>query len=200
MIYCLSCGKEIPSDSKFCTFCGTPTPTVDPKQPNLATASTNKPIDVSRTETSRKTINEFYKDAGFWGGLLVLAGFFLPFFSNNSASIFDAVQAEAPADKIVLLWLIFPISGLFMLLHSLRIMQGILAIFFSFLAVIALIYWGYIMLSESYKYFGTADMMTIIKTVGIGLWATVLGTILLLFHNRHTRVEVHKTKIIDRNL
>ena len=56
------------------------------------------------------------------------------------------------------------------------------------------------MLSESYKYFGTADMMTIIKTVGIGLWATVLGTILLLFHNRHTRVEVHKTKIIDRNL
>jgi len=200
MIYCLSCGKEIPSDSKFCTFCGTPTPTVDPKQPNLATASTNKPIDVSRTETSRKTINEFYKDAGFWGGLLVLAGFFLPFFSNNSASIFDAVQAEAPADKIVLLWLIFPISGLFMLLHSLRIMQGILAIFFSFLALIALIYWGYIMLSESYKYFGTADMMTIIKTVGIGLWATVLGTILLLFHNRHTRVEVHKTKIIDRNL
>jgi len=200
MIYCLSCGKEIPSDSKFCTFCGAPTPTVDPKQPNLATASTNRPVDVSRTETSRKTINEFYKDSGFWGGLLVLAGFFLPFFSNNSASIFDAVQAEAPADKIVLLWLIFPVSGLFMLLHSLRIMQGILAIFFSFLALIALIYWGYIMLSESYKYFGTADMMTIIKTVGIGLWATVLGTILLLFHNRHTRVEVHKTKIIDRNL
>jgi uncharacterized membrane protein YvbJ len=53
MIYCLSCGKEIPSDSKFCTFCGAPTPTVDPKQPNIATASKQKPVDVSKTETSR---------------------------------------------------------------------------------------------------------------------------------------------------
>ena len=78
MIYCLSCGKSIPDDSKFCTFCGTPTPVVDPKQPNLATASTNKPIDVSRTQTVRKTSNEFYKDPGFWGGILVIAGFFLP--------------------------------------------------------------------------------------------------------------------------
>lgn len=200
MIYCLSCGKAIPDDSKFCTFCGTPTPVVDPKRPNVATTSSTKPVDVSQTQTSRKTINEFYKDPGFWGGLLVIAGFFLPFFSNNSASIYEAVQAEASADKIVLLWLIFPVAGLFMLLHSLRVMPGILAIFFSFLAVIALIYWGYEMLSESTKYFGSADTMTIIKTVGIGLWATVLGTILLVFHRRHTRVEVHRTKIIDRNL
>lgn len=200
MIYCLSCGKGIPDDSKFCTFCGAPAPVVDPKQPNLAKASSNKPLDVSRTETSRKTINEFYKDAGFWGGILVLAGFFLPFFSNNSASIFDAVQAEESTDKIVLLWLIFPVAGLFMLLHSLRAMSGIIAIFFSFLAIIALIYWGYVMLSDGTKYFGSADVFTIIKTIGIGLWATALGTILLLFHKRHTKVEVHKTKIIDRNL
>ena len=200
MIYCLSCGKAIPDDSKFCTFCGAPAPVVDPKQPNLATASTNKPVDVSKTETSRKTINEFYKDPGFWGGILVIAGFFLPFFSNNSASIYESVQAVASSDKVVLLWLIFPVAGLFMLLHSLRIMPGVIAIFFSFLAVIAAIYWGYVMLSESTKYFGSADSMTIIKTVGMGLWATILGTILLLFHRRHTRVEVHRTKVIDRNL
>ena len=200
MIYCLSCGKAIPADSKFCTFCGAPTPEVDPRQPNLATTSTRKPVDVSRTETVRKTSNEFYKDPGFWGSILVIAGFFLPFFSNNSGSIYQAVQAEAPADKIVLLWLIFPVAGLFMLLHSLKIMPGILAIFFSFLAVIAVFYWGYVMLSESEKYFASTDPMTIIKTVGIGIWATLLGTLLLLFHRRHTRVEVHHTKIIDRNL
>ena len=133
MIYCLSCGKSIPDDSKFCTFCGAPTPVVDPKQPNLATASTSKPIDVSRTQTVRKTSNEFYKDPGFWGGILVIAGFFLPFFPNNSASLYQIVQAEAAADKIVLLWLIFPVAGLFMLLHSLRVMPGVIAIFFSFL-------------------------------------------------------------------
>jgi hypothetical protein len=200
MIYCLSCGKAIPADSKFCTFCGAPIPVVDPKQPNLATASTNKPVDVSRTETSRKTINEFYKDAAFWGSLLVLAGFFLPFFPNNSSSLFDSVRAGAADDKIVLLWVIFPVAGLFMLLHSFKVLPGILAIFFSFLAVIALIYWGYRMVTNTQFYFGSEDTLTIIKTVGIGLWATALGTILLLFHRRHTKIEVRKTKIIDRNL
>jgi hypothetical protein len=200
MIYCLNCGKGIPDDSKFCTFCGTPTAVVDPKQPNLATAPLHKPVDVSRTHTTRRTVNEFYKDPAFWGSLILIAGFFLPFLSNDSASLFDVVQKTAPTDKLVLLWLIFPVAGLFMLLHSLRLLPGILAIFFSFLAVIALIYWGYVMLKDRTGYFGTEDMATVIKTVGIGLWLTVLGTILLLFHKRHTKVEINNTRIIDRNL
>ena len=200
MIYCLNCGKGIPDDSKFCTFCGTPTAVVDPKHPNLATSPSHKPVDVSRTHTTRRTLNEFYKDPAFWGSLIVLIGFFLPFLSSNSASLFDVVQTEASADKLVLLWLIFPIAGLFMLLHSLKVLPGFLAIFFSFLAVIALIYWGYVMFNDRLKYFGSEDISTVIKTVGIGLWLTALGTILLLFHKRHTRVEVHNTKIIDRNL
>ena len=200
MIYCLNCGKGIPDDSKFCTFCGTPTAVVDPKQPNLATAPTHKPVDVSRTHTVKRTVNEFYKDPAFWGSLIVLAGFFLPFLTKDSASLFDVVQRTASTDKLVLLWLIFPVAGLFMLLHSLRLLPGILAIFFSFLAVIALIYWGYVMLNERVNYFGSDDMATVIKSIGIGLWLTVLGTILLLFHKRHTKVEINNTRIIDRNL
>ena len=145
-------------------------------------------------------MNEFYKDPAFWGSLILLIGFFLPFLSNNSASLFDVVQTQSATDKLVLLWLIFPIAGLFMLLHSLNVVPGFLAIFFSFLAVIALIYWGYVMFSDRLKYFGSDDIATVIKTVGIGLWLTALGTILLLFHKRHTKVEVHNTKIIDRNL
>ncbi|MGI8584045.1 MAG: zinc-ribbon domain-containing protein [Chitinophagaceae bacterium] len=159
-----------------------------------------EPVDIKRDFTTRKTINEFYKDPAFWGGIILLAGFFLPFFSMDSGSLFDAVRAEASANKIVLLWLIFPVAGLFMLLHSLNVLPGILAIFFMFLALIALIYWGYIMLNNRTQYFGSEDPTTIIKTVGIGLWATLLGTILLLFHRRHTKVEVHHTRYVDRTL
>lgn len=159
-----------------------------------------QPVDIKKDFTTRKTINEFYKDAGFWGGIILLAGFFLPFFSMDSGSLFDAVRAEASANKIVLLWLIFPVAGLFMLLHSLNAFPGFLAIFFTFFALVALIYWGYIMLSNRAHYFNSDDPTTIIKTVGIGLWATLLGTILLLFHRRHTKVEVHHTKYVDRTL
>lgn len=201
MIYCLNCGKGIPDESKFCTFCGTPTPQVDPEQPNLATASSHKPVDVSKNYTSRKTINEFYKDAGFWGAILVLVGFFLPFFPKNSASLFDSVRAEASSNPIVLLWLVFPVAALFVLIHSLtNILPGVLATLLTILAFIALIYWGYVMMNDPNKYFDSADTSTIIKTVGIGLWTILLGTILLLFHSRHKRVEVHKTKTIDRTL
>ena len=87
-----------------------------------------------------------------------------------------------------------------MLLHSLKVLPGFIAIFFSFLAMIALIYWGYIMLNDRVTYLGSDDIATIIKTVGLGLWLTVLGTILLLFHKRHTKVEIHNTKVIDRTL
>jgi len=225
MIYCSNCGKELPVDSKFCPSCGVtigavnrtsepvrsePVRTEPVRTEPVRTERVSEPVrtervvtntaDVNRDNTTRRTVNEFYKDPGFWGGLLLLVAFFLPFFTNNSASLFDAIRASASSDKIVLLWLIFPVAGLFMLLHSLNILPGFLAIFFTFFALIALVYWGYIMLNDRVKYFESDDPTTIIKTVGIGLWLTFLGTILLLFHRRHTKVEVHRTKYVDRTV
>ncbi|MDB5221754.1 MAG: zinc-ribbon domain [Chitinophagaceae bacterium] len=203
MIYCLSCGRGIPDDSKFCTFCGTPTPVVDPKQPNLATnaPSSRQPVDVSRTHTSTKTVNEFYKDAGFWGAILVLAGFFLPFFTKDGTSLLDAVQTTASTEPAVLIWLVFPVTGLVVLLHSLvNGWPGFITTIFIILALIALVLFGYVMMKDPEKYFGAKDFSTIIQTAGMGLWATLLGTVLLLFHSRRRRVEVHNTKVIDRNL
>lgn len=222
MIYCSNCGKEIPADSKFCPSCGTTVVTTVNKidEPVTTERIVTEPIrterivaepvitqqivtpvpEVKKDFTTRKTVNEFYKDAGFWGGLILLAGFFLPFFSAGSGSLWEAISSQATTDKIVLLWLIFPVAGLFMLLHSLNVLPGFLAIFFTFFALIALIYWGYIILNDRVKYFGSAEPFTIMKTVGIGLWATLLGTILLLFHRRHTKVEVHHTKYVDRTV
>ncbi|HEY8688222.1 MAG TPA: zinc-ribbon domain-containing protein [Chitinophagaceae bacterium] len=37
MIYCLNCGKGIPDQSKFCTFCGTPVKAADVQQPESNT-------------------------------------------------------------------------------------------------------------------------------------------------------------------
>lgn len=203
MIYCISCGRGIPEDSKFCTFCGTPTPVVDPKQPNLATnpPSSRKPVDVSRTDTSKKVYNEFYRDPGFWGGILVIIGFFLPFFTMDGNSLFDAVQTSASTDTTVLIWLVFPVAGLVVLLHSLvNGWPGFITTIFIILALIALALFGYVMMTDPLKYFASEDISTIVRTVGFGLWATLLGTILLIFHNRKRRVEIHKTKVIDRTL
>ncbi len=218
MMYCSNCGKELPADSKFCPACGATTPgvvnrpteTVRTTEPVRITepVRTTEPVReriVTRSAdtgnfTTRRTVNEFYRDAGFWGGLLLIVGFFLPFFTKDSSSLFDAIKVGASGEKLILLWTIFPIAGLFMMLHSLRILPGFLAIFFTFLALIALIYWGYRMITHRADYFGSTDVVTIIKTIGIGLWATVLGTILLLFHSPHTRVEVHHTKVVDRTI
>ncbi|MBA2249875.1 MAG: zinc ribbon domain-containing protein [Chitinophagaceae bacterium] len=230
MIYCSNCGKELPVGSKFCPSCGTTIGAVNREHEPVRTEPVRtepvrtepvrtepvrtepvrtEPVRTERVVTTqaelgnfstRRTVNEFYKDPGFWGGLILITGFFLPFLSNNTVSLFDTVRLEMETDKVVLLWAIFPVAGLFMLLHSLNVFSGFLAIFFTFLAVIALVYWGYHMLTNRTKYFGTEDITTIIKTVGIGLWATLLGTILLLFHKRHIKVEVHNTRVIDRGL
>lgn len=201
MIYCLSCGKGIPEDSKFCTFCGAPTPVVNPQQPNLATNSPNKPVDVSTLHTSRKTYNEFYKDTGLYGALLVIIGFFLPFYTADGTSLFDAVQQTAGEEPAVFIWLVFPVAALIVLLHSLiNGWPGLITTIFIILAFIALILFGYVTMKEPVKYFGAEDTATIVKTAGLGIWFTLFGTLLLLFHRRHRRVEIHKTKVIDRNL
>lgn len=201
MIYCLNCGKGIPEGSKFCTFCGTPVPVVDPQQPNLATNPKTRPVDVSKTDVRRRTINEFYKDAGFYGALIALAGFFLPFFTMDGTSLFDAVRSNASTEPVVLIWLIFPVTALVVLLHSLIIgWPGFITAIFIIISLLALILFGYVMITEPEKYFHTSDINTIVTTAGLGLWATLLGTILMLFHRRHKRLEVHRTKVIDRTL
>ena len=121
MVYCTNCGKELPIDSKFCPSCGATTPgtskinepiSTEPErtepirtepviiQPVRTERVVQQPVDINRNFTTSKTINEFYKDPGFWGGLILLAGFFLPFFSMNTGSLFDAVRAIFPFSSL----------------------------------------------------------------------------------------------------
>jgi len=157
--------------------------------------------DINRDHIKRTTVNEFYKDAGFWGSLLVLAGFFLPFFSMDGKSLFDTVQDKAATESTVLIWLAFPAAALVVLLHSLiGGWPGIITTLFILLALVAAGMLVYVLVNDPVKYFGSADMSIILKTAGLGLWLTLLGTLLMVFHSKKKKVEVHRTKVIDRTL
>ena len=50
MIYCLNCGKGIPDQSKFCTFCGTATGTSETKQSDITTPPVSPFANPTATE------------------------------------------------------------------------------------------------------------------------------------------------------
>ena len=160
MTYCSNCGKDLPVDSKFCPSCGTTIPTLvntnddnirrepirtepirtEPviTQPVRSERVVTSSAELNRDHIKRTTVNEFYKDAGFWGSLLVLAGFFLPFFSMDGKSLFDTVQDKAATESTVLIWLAFPAAALVVLLHSLiGGWPGIITTLFILLALVA---------------------------------------------------------------
>ena len=70
MIYCSNCGKTIPDESKFCTFCGTAIAVVDPQKP-VAETHAHEPLQTAAPNTASGTKNAFYTNAGFWGALLL---------------------------------------------------------------------------------------------------------------------------------
>src|SRR5438045_3081587 len=78
MIYCSSCGKAVPDGSNFCTFCGAAIAVIDPQKPTMVTPSPEPRQAVATNTMAGK--NAFYTNVGFWGALLLLAGFFLPFY------------------------------------------------------------------------------------------------------------------------
>lgn len=251
MIYCLNCGKGIPDQSKFCTFCGTPIAQIDRQNPNAATPSTTQPVTpvpteqqyVEPTPTSQQyvnpippqqqyvnpnyqtnqqqqyvnpnyqtnqqqqfvnpspaqqfvrvqpvtTKNEFYKNIGFWGAVLVFVGFFLPYVSNIDASFYYLVS-EFGADKPdVYLYLIFPISSLIIIIQGLTgILPRFVVVIFKLLPLLllALLIVGGSQSGSGFSFLGN-DAATIMKTIGVGLYMTAIGSILMLFF-RTTKIK-----------
>jgi hypothetical protein len=211
MIYCLNCGKGIPDQSKFCTFCGTAV-AANADQPNVTSQTTqpaqqanissqpsqpsqqyvnpappvqqqvqpNPPVQQYVTSQPLTTKNEFYKNAGFWGAVLTLLGFFLPYERVTEASLYYVVT-ESP-EPAVYLYLIFPVVG------GLLIIQGLTGIFPRFLVVIfkilPLLLLGLLIvgLYNNDKYdLSNADFETILSYVGVGLYMIVIGSLLMLF-------------------
>jgi hypothetical protein len=128
MIYCPSCGKSIPADSKFCTFCGALVPTVEPDKPVEKEIVRERVVPVTETRTvTREVIDDgrplytpanFFSSPGFWGSVLVLGGFFLPWLRDNTAATgLQLVRSNYEPWKLVLL--LFPLSAFIVLIQSL---------------------------------------------------------------------------------
>ncbi len=225
MIYCLNCGKGIPDQSKFCTFCGTTVALANMDTPNVIVPSsleqaTTSPVVESTTppvtqQTAQPFVqqtqppvtpqymdmnvtrtasvvpqNQFYKNAGFWGAVLTLAGFFLPFLNGNDASFYYLVSDLAPAKPELYMYLVFPVSAAILIIQGLTgVLPKFLIVIFKILPLLMLILLV-IGASESGSNLGFMgdDVGTILKNIGIGLYMTVIGTIFMLFF-RTTKVK-----------
>ncbi len=200
MIYCSNCGKGIPDASKFCTFCGTPTPVINPENPNLATPSPllnpekpnvatpppvfRQPVNISSTTPyTAVPQNEFYKNAGFWGAVLTLVGFFLPYVSTTEASFYYLVSDLAPDNPPLYMYLIFPVCAAIIILQGLTgALPKLLITIFKILPLLLLLLFalGISQKSSSFGFMGN-DVKTIMSNIGIGLYMIVIGSILMLF-------------------
>ncbi|MDB5221755.1 MAG: hypothetical protein JWN83_422 [Chitinophagaceae bacterium] len=207
MIYCLNCGKGIPDQSKFCTFCGTAVPTVDPQNPNIAVPrSTPQNVNpttptmppqyvnpVSQTPPGQQyvnvqqpvagTKNEFYKNVGFWGAVLTFIGFFLPYVNGIDVSFYYLVTDLATDKPELYLYLIFPISAAILIIQGLTGMfPKLLVVIFKMLPLLTLILLiiGASNSGDNLGFMGDG-IGTILSNIGIGLYMTVIGTILMLF-------------------
>ena len=203
MIYCPSCGKSLPADSKFCTFCGAAIPTVEVKK-------TTEPVKVvspaeTRTVTREREIVDsrpmytpanFFNSPGFWGSILVLAGFFLPWLRGTAgATGLQLVQNDFEQWKLVLL--LFPISAFIIFIQSLTgALPAGLSGFFKFIPFLLLIAFVAIMVmgntdtTVKNKYgLDFHDLPNLVKIIGIGLWATIIGALFMLFHKKYMRVR-----------
>jgi len=267
MIYCLNCGKGIPDQSKFCTFCGAEIKSVDEKRRDDITDNDNQrtrkadettadrttdrdydnqhenrinyvdndgvehvrttPVShdhITPTSSHQQNIsgavhknpdirnedlhnrekqsfvpehsssvknhistrpaNEFYKNIGFWGAVLVLIGFFVPYVTTN-ASFFSVVTDIAPNDPSKFLYLIFPIAAFILIIQAIKpIFPPIVITIFKILPVLMLIV-IFIALSKDDFLINASggEPNSIFQYLSIGFYLTVIGSILMIFFN-----------------
>jgi endogenous inhibitor of DNA gyrase (YacG/DUF329 family) len=203
MIFCPTCGKAIPVDSKFCTFCGVLIPAVEFDE----TVETNKVVSAVETHTVQGerqvedgkplyTTANFFSSPGFWGSILVLAGFFLPWLIRDTSRMSGLQLASMDYEPWKLVLLLFPLSAFILLIQSLTgSLPAGLSGFFKFIPFLLLLAFFAIMVfgvsdeSDIKKYgLDSHDLSILIKMIGIGIWATTIGSLLMLFHKKYTRI------------
>ncbi len=189
MIYCSNCGKQIPQDSKFCTYCGAEVIAIPVSEPTPI-------VPVSRSPYIFSTTSDFFRSPAFWGSLLVLIGFFLPWFkSSGNLSALNIVTQEYSPGKLLLI--LFPFCALYTLIDTISgFLPGRAGGLFRFLPFILVIVYIALFLS-GYKNSSTltsANFKDLIAQVGIGIWLTIIGSFIMMFHfsSRRIRKAVYK--------
>ncbi len=100
MAYCIHCGTHNPDAAKFCSNCGSTivnsaansqSTSQNQKQPqtqsNVPLQTASKPVT---TTSAKRYTNGNFSNPALWGSILVLSGFFLPWFPNYSAYYYNS--------------------------------------------------------------------------------------------------------------
>jgi len=199
-MYCPNCGKAIAEQSNYCTFCGTAI------KPESQQHNINQPNYSNFQQPLPEKRNGFY-NLGFWGGILILLGAFLPWFSESgfgfirSYNLIDILSYDFSNDasysgqfsntdtatvgitvfKVIFITII--ICSILIIIDSfVNYLPKFLAGIFSFLPffIVAIIITLSLVGSKSVSFTG------IIHTAGIGIWTTFVGLIFLLFYRKQS--------------
>jgi hypothetical protein len=186
MIYCSNCGRSIPADSKFCAFCGAAVPAIITEKLQTKTVK-------SRPYEFADHSKDFIRSAGFWGSLLVLAGFFLPWVRNTANdSAFNIIMHGHMLGRLTLL--IFPLCALFILLDSFtNFLPSGAAVFFKVLPLLLLIAIIFLIVTGKQTTPGinsinTTKLENIAKATAVGLWLTTVGSLIMAAHKKYKRI------------
>jgi len=144
MIYCSNCGKAVPDGSNFCTFCGTAIAAIDPQKSTAAAAPAEPQRPVVANTAATK--NAFYTNAGFWGALILLAGFFLPFYYeivDNTEPSLSQMATNRGSSAGVYLFLLYPVAAIVLVIQGLTYMFP--AVVRIFLKYCRCYYWSFVL-------------------------------------------------------
>ena len=185
MIYCSNCGKAVPDESKFCTFCGAVIPVIDPQKPTVATPSPEPRPPVVANSSGAK--NAFYTNPGFWGALILLAGFFLPFYHeviDNTDPSLSQMANNRGSSAGVLLFYLYPIAASVLIIQGfIHCFPPVVANIFKILPLLLLVFCFGAVAREG----NTENSLSqFFKAGRIGMYAILLGSILVLFFRRKT--------------
>ena len=170
---------QIPSSQLPPQYSNTTTPPIQ----QYATA-------IATTNVVRTAKNEFYKNIGFWGALLALVGFFLPYMSADDASFYYLVADKASDKPELYVYLVFPVCAAILIIQRLTgILPRFLVVIFKILPFLMLILFAIGISNNSSQFsFMGKDVQAILGAIGIGFYMTVIGTIFMLFF-RTTKVK-----------
>ena len=142
--------------------------------------------------------NEFYKNVGFWGAVITLVGFFLPYENINYLSLYNLIIEYSRESTAMYLYLIFPVSAIILIIQALSgalpkfliVIFKILPVLLLILVLAAIAIIGSSFLNKGYQ-LNNNDIGFALSSIGVGVYMTIVGIILMLFF-RTTKV-VSKT-------
>lgn len=192
---------------------------IDPEKPNVAQPSPATPPNLesskpapnysgtsyqqtsSVSSTTGTTRLPFFQNPGFYGALLILIGYFLPWFNTANSTGIELMQLYtgmpvSSASIVVMVVVIVPaIGALIVLINSFTgALTGVTGLFkwLTFLSVALFVTFLLLGMSNTVETTDagapgevkTDDIASIMAYIGIGLWLAIAGAFVILFNRR----------------